>query len=75
MAPAEVSIYANGRLVSEQTLLSGESASVVFELGSLDIGHPVTVVIESNTFNPRREGLSRDNRELGVRVYCIDFEN
>ena len=74
IAPAVVSIRANGELILEGATVSDQPMRVDLDLGDLDLNGPVTIGIESSTFNPRQVGLSDDSRELGVRVYRADLE-
>ncbi len=72
--PAVVSIRANGELVVTNATLPQQTTRLAFDLPTRHPGKPTTLTIESSTFNPRRAGLSDDGRELGVRLYRIDFE-
>jgi hypothetical protein len=74
IAPAVVSIAANGRSVLENASVSSQSTRIELDLSDLDLAGPVTVTIDSSTFNPRSSGLSDDERDLGVRVYRVDFD-
>ena len=69
--PAELSVRADQRVLVERRVLTG-----ALETLSLDVpGGPGPVVLgmESTVFRPSEHGVSADPRELGVRVYRVDY--
>lgn len=69
--PAELSVWADEQVLLEARVLSG-----ALETLSLDVpdgSGPVVLRMESTVFQPSELGVSDDPRELGVRVYRVDF--
>lgn len=69
--PAELTVQADERVLVERRVLTG-----ALETLSLDVpGGPGPVVLRmgSTVFRPSEHGTSADPRELGVRVYRVDY--
>lgn len=69
--PAEVSVWLDGRPVVERRVLTG--APETLSLGTPGASGSVELRIESTVFQPSELGIAADPRDLGVRVYGVDF--
>ena len=69
--PAELSVWADERVLVEGRVLTG--APETLSLDVPDGPDPVVLRIESTVVQPSELGVADDPRELGVRVYRVDF--
>jgi hypothetical protein len=70
---AEITIRVNQRPVIERFLVPSEPTTITVENRDQGRAGVTNVTIESNVFRPRDLGLSPDERELGVKVYRVEF--
>ena len=71
LPPAELNVWADERVLVAGRVLTG--ALETLPLAVPDGPGPVVLRIESTVFQPSGHGVSADPRELGVRVYRVDY--
>ena len=71
LPPAELNVWVDERVLVAGRVLTG--ALETLPLAVPDGPGPVVLRIESTVFQPSEHGVSADPRELGVRVYRVDY--
>jgi len=68
--PVHVKILGDGKLLAEETLTDNEFHRVLLRAHELSDAREVRVEVD-RTYNPKKSGISKDNRDLGVAVAII----
>jgi hypothetical protein len=71
--PARISIHVDGRLAIEDLGVAATPQTIVVEGPGQGAGAKPTLTIETTAFRPSDLGLSADDRQLGVKVYRIEY--
>jgi hypothetical protein len=71
--PARVSIHVDGRPAVEDLTVAATPQTIVVEGPGQGAGAKTTLTIETTAFRPLDLGLSQDDRQLGVKVYRIEY--
>jgi hypothetical protein len=71
--PARVSLWIDNEPLVEDRTLPDEATRITLRNPNPSNSGRVTVRLRSTVFNPRRAGLSDDGRDLGLRLYRVDF--
>jgi len=78
---AKIWLWVDDRLVLEGRVIPNTPTEVTVSVPVVSIGDSggegprlISVRLTSNTFNPKDLGISDDDRNLGVRVYRVEFE-
>lgn len=70
---ATISIRVDQRVVVEKLVVPNLPTTITVQIPGEHRGSLTKLTIESNVFSPRNLGLSADERELGVKVYSVEF--
>ena len=75
VAAAEIAVWIGGQLVTQELVLPDAPTTIRLANPAAEAGALSTVTVRSTTFNPRSLGLSDDARDLGVRLYRVEYSS
>ena len=73
VAAAEIVVSIGGQPVTGAVVVPNVPTAIRLANPAVAPGTLTTVAVRSSTFSPRRLGLSDDARELGVKLYRVEF--